>query len=121
MIPPVRPGPIGAENGPAGSLQDLMRFRVQNILFVASLYESFIMSEDGQLNELILSKFLDLNLSQAPNLTRVSSGAEALSVATSQPFDVIITSLQLGDMNAVQLAEQVRDAGLDVPVLVSGL
>ena len=95
-----------------------MRFRVQNILFVSSLYESFIMSEDGQLNELILSKFLDLNLSQAPNLTRVSSGAEALALAREQPFDVIITSLQLGDMNAVQLARQVREAGLDLPVLV---
>ena len=95
-----------------------MRFRVQNILFVSSLYESFIMSEDGQLNELILTKFLDLNLSQAPNLTRVSSGAEALDLAKEQHFDVIITSLQLGDMNAVQLARQVREAGLDLPVLV---
>jgi len=104
--------------GRSGGLQDLMRFRVQNILFVSSLYESFIMSEDGQLNELILTKFLDLNLSQAPNLTRVSSGAEALALAREQSFDVIITSLQLGDMNAVQLARTVREAGLDLPVLV---
>jgi CheY-like chemotaxis protein len=101
-----------------GSLQDLMRVRVQNILFVSSLYESFIMAEDGQLNELILSKFLDLNLSQAPNLRRVSSGREALALAKEQAFDVIITSLQLGDMNAVQLAREVREAGLDLPVLV---
>jgi CheY-like chemotaxis protein len=101
-----------------GSLQDLMRRRVQNILFVSSLYESFIMAEDGQLNELILSKFLDLNLSQAPNLRRVSSGGEALTLAQEQPFDVIITSLQLGDMNAVQLARRAREAGLDLPVLV---
>jgi len=95
-----------------------MRFRVQNILFVSSLYESFIMSEDGQLNELILTKFLDLNLSQAPNITRVSSGAEALALAGREQFDVIITSLQLGDMNAVQLAREVRKAGLELPVLV---
>jgi len=104
--------------GRTGSLQDLMRNRVQNILFVSSLYESFIMAEDGQLNELILSKFLDLNLSQAPNLTRVSSGADALALAQEQSFDVLISSLQLGDMNAVQLARRVRGAGLDLPVLV---
>jgi len=101
-----------------GNLQDLMRFRVQNILFVASLYESFIMAEDGQLNELILSKFLDMNLSQAPNLTRVSSGSEALALAREQDFDVLITSLQPGGMNAAQLARNVRAAGLDLPVLV---
>ncbi len=104
--------------GKAGSLQDLMRHRVQNILFVSSLYESFIMAEDGQLNELILSKFLDMNLSQAPNLTRVSNGADALALAEEQSFDVLISSLQLGDMNAVQLVRRVRAAGLDLPVLV---
>lgn len=104
--------------GRSGSLQDLMRNRVQNILFVSSLYESFIMAEDGQLNELILSKFLDMNLSQAPNLTRVSNGADALALAEAQSFDVLITSLQLGDMNALQLARRVRAAGLDLPILV---
>ncbi|MEJ2483061.1 MAG: DUF5752 family protein, partial [Gemmatimonadota bacterium] len=104
--------------GTAGGLRDLMRFRVQNILFVSSLYESFIMAEDGQLNELILTKFLDLNLNQAPNITRVSSGGEALSLARDKRFDVIITSLQLGDMNAAQLARAVREADLDLPVLV---
>ena len=104
--------------GRTGTLQDLMRNRVQNILFVSSLYESFIMAEDGQLNELILSKFLDMNLSQAPNLTRVSSGADALALAQEQSFDVVITSLQLGDMNAVQLARRARGAGLDLPILV---
>jgi CheY-like chemotaxis protein len=108
----------GARNGRASSLQDLMRFRVQNILFVSSLYESFIMSEDGQLNELILTKFLDLNLNQAPNITRVPSGAQALTLARDRRFDVIITSLQLGDMNAAQLARSVRAAELDLPVLV---
>ncbi|MCJ7628765.1 MAG: DUF5752 family protein, partial [Longimicrobiales bacterium] len=118
MAVPTRTGFTEGNGARTGGLQDLMRFRVQNILFVSSLYESFIMSEDGQLNELILSKFLDLNLSQAPNLTRVSSGAEALALAKEQPFDVIITSLQPGDMNAVQLARQVREAGLDLPVLV---
>lgn len=104
--------------GRSGSLQDLMRNRVQNILFVSSLYESFIMAEDGQLNELILSKFLDMNLSQAPNLTRVSNGADALALSQEQSFDVLITSLQLGDMNALQLSRRMTAAGLDLPVLV---
>ena len=118
MAVPNRPGYMEGKSGRPGSLQELMRFRVQNILFVSSLYESFIMSEDGQLNELILTKFLDLNLSQAPNLTRVSSGIEALKLAREQHFDVIITSLQLGDMNAIQLAQEVRENGLELPILV---
>jgi hypothetical protein len=41
------------------------------------------MAEDGHLAELLLTRFLDLNLSQLPTLTHVSSGAEAAAGTTS--------------------------------------
>jgi len=66
-----------------------------------------------------MRQFTDLNLSQNPDLIRVSSGAEALSMAKqSHRFDMIITSIQLGDMNAVELARLVKEAGLDIPVVL---
>ena len=98
--------------------QNLMRDQVRNILFVSSLYESFIMAEDGQLDELILTKFLDLNLSRAPNITRVSQGSEALALARSRPFDLIITSTRVGDMHALELARAVRASDLGIPVVL---
>ena len=63
---------------------DLAKFRVQEILLVSSLYDSFILAEDGQLNELVLSEFLDLNLRHPPTLTRVSTGSEALARAIDE-------------------------------------
>ena len=39
---------------------DLARFRVHDILLVSSLYDSFILAEDGELDEVILKQFLDL-------------------------------------------------------------
>jgi CheY-like chemotaxis protein len=98
--------------------QNLMRDQVRNILFVSSLYESFIMAEDGQLDELILTKFLDLNLSRAPNITRVSQGSEALALARSRPFDLIITSTRVGDMHALELARAVKASDLKIPVVL---
>jgi CheY-like chemotaxis protein len=95
---------------------DLARFRVQEILLVSSLYDSFTLAEDGQLHELVLSEFLDLNLRHPPTLTRVSTGGEALARAAGGRFDLILTSLQVGDMDALMLARRVRDAGIDVPV-----
>ena len=69
-----------------------MPFRVQDILLVSSLYDSFTLQEDGRLNELILSEFLDLNLHHTPGITHVSSGAEALALARAQPrFNLIVT------------------------------
>jgi CheY-like chemotaxis protein len=99
--------------------ENLMPFRVQDILLVSSLYDSFILREDGRLNELLIGESLELNLQQIPDITHVSSGAEALALARSQPrFNLIVTNLEVGDMHAAQLAREVKDAGLDVPVVV---
>jgi hypothetical protein len=98
---------------------NLMPFKVQNILLVSSLYDSFILREDGRLNELLIDESLELNLQQIPGITHVSSCAEAVDMARSQPrFNLIVTNLAVGEMTAAQLAREVKAAGLDVPVVV---
>ena len=101
---------------------NLMPFKVQNILLVSSLYDSFILREDGRLNELLIDESLELNLQQIPGITHVSGCAEALDLARSQPrFNLIVTNLAVGDMTAAELAREVKSSGLDVPVVVLGL
>jgi len=74
--------------------QDLMPYRVQDILLVSSLYDSFTLQEDGRLNELILGEFLELSLHHTPGLTHVSSGEEALARAEAERrFNLIITTI----------------------------
>ena len=99
--------------------EELETFRVQNILLVSSLYDSFILREDGRLNELLIGESLELNIRHVPGVTHVSSGAEALALVRSQPrFNLIVTNLEVGDMDAATLARDVKNAGLDVPVVV---
>src|SRR5258708_14521136 len=98
---------------------NLMPFKVQDILLVSSLYDSFILREDGRLNELLIDESLELNLRQIPGITHVSSCAEAVELSRSQPqFNLIVTNLAVGDMDAAELAREVKQAGLDVPVVV---
>jgi CheY-like chemotaxis protein len=112
---PLAPDPSGVFQG----FQDLMPYRVQDILLVSSLYDSFTLQEDGRLNELILGEFLELSLHHTPGLTHVSSGAEALErVQEERRFNLIITTINLGDMDASQLAREVKQRGLDAPVMV---
>jgi CheY-like chemotaxis protein len=99
--------------------ENLMPFKVQNILLVSSLYDSFILREDGRLNQLLIDDSLELNLRRIPGITHVSSCAEAVELARSQPqFNLIVTNLAVRDMDAAQLAREVKRAGLDVPVVV---
>ncbi|HVO20743.1 MAG TPA: PEP/pyruvate-binding domain-containing protein [Anaeromyxobacter sp.] len=114
------PSPTPRAQGRASALefQDLMRQRVEDILLVASPYDAFILEEDGQLNERMLGQFIELGLRHTPGLTHVASGAEAVERAWAERrFNLIITSLHLSDMNAVELARRVHEAGLDVPVV----
>jgi CheY-like chemotaxis protein len=98
---------------------DLMRHRVMEILLVASPYDSFILEEAGQLSERVLGEFRNLDLHYGPGLTGVSTGAEALELARGQRrFDLIITAPRLADMTGPELALRVREAGLDVPVIL---
>jgi len=119
----MRPSNPG-EKGPAeyrsrqSRFQYLMSYHVQDVLLVTSLYDSFILSEDGNLGELILTEFLDLNLRHTPELTHVSTGEGALAMLDRRRYDLIISSLNLGDMKVLELAERVREAGLDTPVVL---
>ncbi len=98
---------------------NLMPFRVQDILLVSSLYDSFILREDGRLNELLIGESRELNLQQIPGITHVSNCSEALDLARSQPrFNLIVTNLAVGEMNAAQLAAEIHKSGRDVPVVV---
>ena len=97
----------------------LMPFRVQDILLVSNLYDSFILREDGRLNELLIGESRELNLQQIPGITHVSNCSQALDLARSQSrFNLIVTNLAVGEMNAAQLAREIRKSGRDVPVVV---
>lgn len=99
--------------------QHLMARRVENIILVSSTYDTFILQEDGQLGELLLGEFLDLHLHHTTGLTHVATGGEAIALAKAESrFNLIVTAVNLGDMNAAELPRAVREAGLDIPVIL---
>jgi len=119
MVVTHTPDPIVDSERLFEGFDELMPFQVHDILLVSSLYDSYILREDGRLNELLIDESLDLNLQQIPGITQVSSGAEALALVRARPrFNLIVTNLEVEDMDAAQLAQEVKAAGLDIPVVV---
>ena len=52
---------------------DLMPFKVREILMVSSLYDAFIIEEEGLISELVTDQYQHLLLTSPPRVTRVNS------------------------------------------------
>jgi DNA-binding NarL/FixJ family response regulator len=96
----------------------LMPHRVEHVLLVSSLYESFILEEDGLFTEMITSEYLHLNLSHAPRVTRVSTAQEGLEVIDKLPVDLVITMTCLRDLTVAEFADEVKRLKPELPVVV---
>ncbi len=98
--------------------RDLMEFRVREVLLVSSLYDSYILEEDGQLSESLDAEFYQLNLASSPRVTQVSTADDALAILDRRPFDLVITMARLGGVDARGFARAVRVRHPDVPVVL---
>ncbi len=101
------------------SFHELMQRRVQRILLISSLYDSFIMSEEGQLHETLISRFIDLKATHAPDLVQVESLDAALAaLSADRGIDLVVTSLNTaGGIDAAEVVARLRAARHFQPVI----
>lgn len=101
------------------SFHDLMQWRVDNILLVSSLYDSFTLAEGGHINEVLLGEFLGLKLYNIPDLRRVDTGRDALeAIGEDAGYDIVIASPHVGDMDAGTLARRIHEVDRDLSVVL---
>ncbi len=101
------------------SFQNLMRYRIRDLLVVSSLYDLYVFEEDGRLYELIRDEYKGLNLSHSPEITRVSTGKEALELAKNEKrYDLIIMTQHIEDMHPTKLARLIREKGHTIPIVL---
>ncbi len=98
-----------------------MKYRIHRILLVCSSYDGYILEEDGHIESQINREYLDLNLSNPPALTRVSSTAEALALlAEDDGFDFILSMYNIGEPDVFSFGRIVREQyGIPVALLTS--
>ncbi len=99
--------------------QKLMKYKIREILLISSLYDYYLFEEDGRLYELIREEYQVLSLSQAPEITHVTTGTEALEIALQEDqYDLIITTMHIEDMHVVKFAQMARQAGFNMPIIL---
>lgn len=104
----------------AAALQTLLAQRVRRILLVASLYDSYTLSEGEHLAELILGATHNLSLTALPEIRRVSTRARALELLGRERFDVVIAISHLDDIPAPEFGRRVKALRRDVHVILLG-
>ena len=94
-----------------------MKYRIHKILLVCCSYDGYILEEDGHIESQINQEYLDLNMSNPPSFTRVSSTAEALALlAEDDTFDFILTMYNVGEPDVFAFARLVKQRHPQIPV-----
>ena len=99
------------------SYRYLMTDRINEVLLVSSVYDSFIIEQDVRLSDQIFEEFHNLNLRTLPHIHRASSVDQALDMLRNQAFDLVITMRRLGEVNPFRFAEQVKQIQ-EIPVVL---
>ena len=94
-----------------------MKHRIHKILLVCCSYDGYILEEDGHIEQQINQEYLELNMSNPPSFTRVSSTAEALErLAADDSFDFILTMYNVGSPDVFAFARIVKERHPQIPV-----
>ncbi len=87
----------------------LMRYRIKNILLISTFYTSFSLEEDIKFSEQIIGSYHQFNLTTIPKITTALSGEHAIKILEKQNFDLIISTLQIGKPNPIELSKLVKE------------
>src|SRR5512137_97519 len=100
------------------TFHDLMPCRVREILLLSSPYDAYTLEEDGRLTERIFTEYSELNLSSAPRVTHVDTGAEAFEALRKRRFDLVIAMPRLADMDVFDFGRKVKEMRPGRPVIL---
>jgi len=96
----------------------LMPFKVREILLVSSLYDAFIVEEEGLISEMVIEEYRHLLLSSPPRVTHVRSGKEALSKVKTQKYDLVITMSKNIGIDPFEFGKKIKSQCQDIPVIL---
>jgi hypothetical protein len=76
----------------------LMEKRIKKVLMICSSYDAYMLEEDGQIEVQLYREYVDLNISNPPLFTWVTTVNEAKELLIEgNEFDLIICMFNAGD------------------------
>ena len=98
--------------------QELMAFKVKEILLVAHLYDFYSVAREGEFFERIEGEYRQLNLYAAPRVTNVSTPQQAMLALKEKMPDMVILMAGLDKKTPLELAKSIRQKHPDLAILL---
>ncbi len=97
---------------------NLMKRRINKVLLICSKYDAFILEGDGRIEEQIFNEYVSLNLRYPPHFIQVSKADEAFRILQEDHIDLIITMLDVGDIDVFEFAKTIKSTYPEKPIVV---
>jgi len=97
---------------------DLMPFKVKEILLLATRYDAYTIVREGQFSDKIFGEYLQLNLYAAPRFTSVNTIDEAMEQLTIKHFDMVILMAGVDRNVPIEVAKKIFNFKPALPVLL---
>ena len=100
------------------SFNVLMKNRIYHVLLIASAYDTFILEDDGRIDEQIFNEYVSLNLRYPPQFIQAASQEQAFEILENENIDLIITMLSAEERDTFDLASNIKASYADIPIVV---
>jgi two-component system, cell cycle response regulator DivK len=75
-----------------------------------------LIAEDEEYNQMVVQAMVEI-LYPDVAITIVENGAEALEKLTSEPFDLLLTDVDMPVMNGYILVDEIKKLGISLPMI----
>jgi hypothetical protein len=93
---------------------DMMKFKVKEILFVATLYDAFTLQTEESFFEQFMGEIYQYSLFSLPRITGVTSTEEALDLLDTTHFDLVILMAGIDKNTPIQLSRKIKEKQPDL-------
>lgn len=97
---------------------DMMKYKVKEILFVATLYDAFILENEDSFFEQFMGIIYQYSLFSLPRITGVTTPEEALELIDTARFDIVILMVGIDKQTPLELSDKIRQKKPSLPVYV---
>jgi hypothetical protein len=95
---------------------DMMKYKVKEILFVATLYDAFILENEDSFFEQFMGEIYQYSLFSLPRITGVSTAEEAMELMETTRFDLVILMVGIDQEGPVKLSKKIKQKKPELPV-----